>query len=387
MTTKASGGTVRLLHTADWHIGRKFHQVDLLDQQALFGDWLVSVVAAEHIDGVLIAGDLFDRATPNGDAVDLLDDILVRVIALGAQVIAITGNHDSAERLHFGSAAMSGAGLHIRTERRSVADMGAPITLTGKSGASVEVLPIPYLDPYRVTDTGGAERRHEAVLQAVIEPRIAQLAQPSRAIAMAHTFIAGGEVCGSERELAVGGSASVGARTFKGLGHVALGHLHRPQSLLGGRAAYAGSPLAYSFSEEHTKSVRILECAEHITTRELAVDIGRPVCTLTGKLTELLTSSKFVRAEQAWVRAELTDTTLQVGAMDQLKARFPFILEIDPKGVRAQRSFKEQQAGARGTHTPVQVVDEYIDETFPGLVDTDETFIHSAVNKVLGAAA
>ena len=126
-TRTAATPGVRLLHTSDWHIGRRFHQVDLLDQQVAFGEWLVEVVRSESIDAVLVAGDLYDRATPAADAVEALDRILFDLLDTGATVIAISGNHDSAERLNFGSRAMRSAGLHLRAERRSVLDIGAPI--------------------------------------------------------------------------------------------------------------------------------------------------------------------------------------------------------------------------------------------------------------------
>lgn len=372
---------VRLLHSSDWHIGRRFHQVDLLDQQIAFGEWLVELCRAESIDAVLVAGDLFDRATPAGDAVEALDHILGEILATGAAVVAISGNHDSAERLNFGSRAMRSSGLHLRAERRSVLDIGAPVEITGRSGDSVEVLPVPYLDPHRVLDTGGAQRTHDAVLRTVVRAQIERLRNPSAAIAMAHTFITGGAPSTSERELAVGGSSATGIDLFDGLGYVALGHLHRPQEFHEGRLAYSGSPLAYSFSEEHDKSVRIVECGASITTRVVPIDVGRPVRTIRGTLDDLCRSAAFADAEQAWVRAELTDTDLQLGAIETLRARFPHILELEQAGLRRQRSAGRDDSNEpdRPPRTPVDVVDEYVASTF-GELDPDElSLVHSAV--------
>lgn len=381
-----SASSVRLLHTSDWHIGRRFHQVDLLDQQVAFGEWLVDVVRAEAIDGVLVAGDLFDRATPSGDAVEALDHVLGMLLDTGATVVAISGNHDSAERLNFGSRAMRSAGLHIRAERRSVHDIGAPVEIVGRSGASVHVLPVPYLDPHRVVDIGDVARTHDAVLRTVVRSRIEHLADPARSIAMAHTFATGGTASKSERDLAVGGSSATGLDMFDGFGYVALGHLHRPQRLDGDRIVYSGSPIAYSFSEEHDKSVRIVECGATIISSELPVGVGRPVRTIRGALADLLTHPHYGHAEQAWVRAELTDTSIQLGAVERLRERFPHILELEQDGLRRQGQADMSPAGDRVQRTPSDVVDEYLTETFPDLDDDDTTLVHTAVAAAMRSA-
>lgn len=375
-----AGKGVRLLHTSDWHIGRRFHQVDLLDDQRRFGDWLVEVVRDQAIDAVLVAGDLFDRSTPAADAVDLLDDIFLRVLDHGTSVVAISGNHDSAQRLHFGSRAMRGAGLHLCTERPSL-HSGAPITITGRAGDTVEVVALPYLDPYRVLDTHGADRTHDAVLRAALAHQLGEVGDPGRTIVMAHTFVAGGSATDSERELSVGGSSATGLDMFDDVGYVALGHLHRPQSFLDDRVAYSGSPLAYSFTEEHTKSVRIVDCADIITVTSLPIDVGRPVRTLRGTLAELLDSRTFNDVGDAWVRAELADTSVQLGALDQLRARFPNVVEVQQAGLQRQAQFTNQEVGE--VRNPTHIIASYLDETFPDLPDDERVLVDAAINTVL----
>jgi exonuclease SbcD len=304
---------MRLVHTSDWHIGKRFLEVDLLDDQARFCDWLVDVVEQESIEGVLIAGDIFDRAAPKAEAVDLVDDVLNRISALGASIVLISGNHDSAERLGFGSRFMAGAGLYVRTEEREITNVAEPVTLTAKSGASVEILPLPYLDPERVRAIEGYERTHEAVLRAVIDRQRERLINPARSIAMAHAFVAGGKESDSERQLSVGGTGQVSTDLFEDFAYVALGHLHRPQSMNRDRIVYSGSPLAYSFSEQHTKSIRILEVAETITSAELPVDVGRPVITIKDTLDNLLYSAEYGSNTDCFVRAMLTDPDPRLG--------------------------------------------------------------------------
>jgi exonuclease SbcD len=200
---------------------------------------------------------------------------------------------------------------------------------------------------------------------------------------MAHTFVTGGTTSSSERELAVGGSSATAIDLFDGLGYVALGHLHRPQEFHGGRVAYSGSPIPYSFSEEHDKSVRIVECGATIATRTLAVEVGRPVRTIRGTLQHLLHSPEFADAHDAWVRAELTDTSLQLGAVEALRQRFPHILELEQAGLRRQAPAALQATAERVTRTPVDIVDDYLAETFPDLDPDDTAFVHAAVTAAL----
>jgi len=322
--------TMRILHTSDWHIGRVWSGVDLLDTQRQFGVWLCDLVKNEKIEAVLVAGDIYDRAVPSTEAVSVADEIFTALAAAGATIVAISGNHDSADRLHFGSRFMAGGGLHIRTERADLTALGKPITLASPAGGSVEVVCLPFLEPNRVDLTDGqGERTHESVLRVALEHQRTMVIEPSRAIVMAHAFVGGGESSESERDLvSVGGTSMVNHRLFDGFGYVALGHLHRPQQFgAGGSVVYSGSPIPYSFSEEHQKSVVIVDTAT-MTSTNIPVGIGRGVATIKGKLAELLTNREYSAVEQLYVRIKLTDKQVQIGAMESIRARFPHALEL-----------------------------------------------------------
>jgi exonuclease SbcD len=369
---------MRLIHTSDWHIGKRFLEVDLLNDQARFCDWLVDVVKQESIEGVLIAGDIFDRAAPKAEAVDLVDDVLNRISALGASIVLISGNHDSAERLRFGSRFMAGAGLYVRTEEREIANVANPVTLTGRSGTSVEILPLPYLDPERVRAIEGYDRTHEAVLKAAIDQQFQRLINPARSIAMAHAFVVGGEESDSERQLSVGGTGQVSTSLFDEFSYVALGHLHRPQSMRGDQIVYSGSPLAYSFSEQHDKSIRILEVAETITSTELSVGVGRPVVTLKDTLDNLLDSSKYGSSKDCFVRAVLTDPDPRLGVMDRLRERFPHILEVQSQTFTRQlESLRHDKPDE--TFSPEAMVNRYLEDTFEDLNDQQREMVANAL--------
>jgi exonuclease SbcD len=378
---------MRFLHTSDWHIGRKFHQVDLLNDQATFFDWLVELVKQEKIDCVLVAGDVFDRSNPSTDAVDVANDVFSRLIGLGVNVIVISGNHDSAERLNFGSKAMAPSGLYISTERPDLALVAHPITLE-RNGEEVQVLPIPYLDPQRLINTLGAEKNHHAVIEAVVKQHIGSLKNPANSIAMAHAFVAGSEESESERQINVGGTANVPHTVFDGLGYVALGHLHRPQKAGREEVVYSGTPLAYSFSEQHKKFVRVIDTNNNMAAIDIEVPVGRPVFTITGTLNDLLESSEHSPAVNGFVRAHLTDENLQLGAMEKLRQRFPYALAMDQIALKAQSALQKDQGESGQRKKPGDIVEDYLQETFgEDLTDTGRDFVFNVVNNVLAGGA
>jgi DNA repair protein SbcD/Mre11 len=221
-------GVVRLIHTSDWHLGRSFHQVGLLGAQAAYLDSLVDVVRRERVDAVLVSGDVYDRAMPSPETVDLLSQSLVRLVDAGAQVVVSSGNHDSAIRLGFASGLLERAGVHLRT---CVADVGRPVLV-----GDVALHPLPYLEPALVADALGAtERTHAGVLRAAMgRVRADAATRAGRTVVMAHAFVTGGVSSESERDISVGGVSAVPPDVFAGVDYTALGHLHGRQEVATG---------------------------------------------------------------------------------------------------------------------------------------------------------
>ncbi len=316
---------MRLLHTADWHLGRAFHGEDLLPAQAAFLDFLVATVRERQIDAVLVAGDLYDRALPPADAVRLAGEALARLAEL-APTIVISGNHDSAARLGFLAPLLARGGLHVRTDPRAIGE-AIPV-------GDGRVVAIPYLEPDLVRGTLGVEERTHAAAIGAAMARVPAGAGPL--VVMAHAFVAGAQPSESERDLAVGGASSVPASLFAGVDYVALGHLHGPQ-IVGEHARYAGSPLAFSFSEAHQrKSVAVVEvrAGAAADVQLLPCPVPRPLATLRGTLDELLADPRLAVREQAWVQATLTDPVRPADAMERLRRRFPHAVALvfDPQG-------------------------------------------------------
>jgi len=329
---------MKILHTSDWHIGRRFEREPLDADQQGFLEWLATRVEEHGVDLVIVAGDVFDRSLPAEDAVGLLDAGIDGLRAAGATVALIPGNHDSARRLGFGARRQALAGVHVFAD-----DQGPPVPwLFESDGDAVVVVAVPYLDPLVVPapgpGAGGAPpaRTHGAVLAAYLDAGRKGLASYAAvpSVAVAHANVVGGLPSDSEKALTIGGADAVAASVFEGFDYVALGHLHRPQDVGGdARVAYSGSPLPYSFSEDHAKSVRLVELgAGTVTVTEHPVPVGRPVATIEGPLEQLLCDPAHDALVDHWVAARLTDRTAQVEPLERLRSRFPHAVSVRYSG-------------------------------------------------------
>lgn len=344
---------MRLLHTSDWHLGRSFHREDLLGAQAQFIDFLVDAVVSEGIDAVAVSGDVYDRALPSVDAVSLCNDALRRLRATGARVVLISGNHDSARRLGFGADLIDAAGIHLRTDPAGV---GVPTLLPHRDG-DVAVYACPYLEPDVVRGDllGGAQGRgHAAVLDAAMTRVRSDLqTRPGlRSVVLAHAFVAGGVASDSERDISVGGVSAVPAGVFDGVDYTALGHLHGAQTIADG-VRYSGSPVAYSFSEEHQRKAVLLvdlprAAGGTVTAESLPTPVHRPLRRIRGAIDDLLTSDRWAGLTGHYLQVTLTDAQRPREAMSRLRSRFPhtLVLGFEPEGVeRADPSYVTRLRG------------------------------------------
>ncbi|WP_307029376.1 exonuclease SbcCD subunit D [Arthrobacter globiformis] len=349
---------MRLLHTSDWHLGRSFHGVGMLDAQRAFVDQLVARVRELSVDVVLIAGDVYDRALPGVDVVNLLDDALVRLTGAGAQVVLTSGNHDSAIRLGFASRLLEKGGVHLRTRLQ---ELDVPVLLPlGGTGTDcvLAIYGIPWLEPRLVAEQLGVDTAsHFEVTRAATERIRADVATRSESrtvhsVVLAHTFASGGISSDSERDLSIGGVGAVPLDLFGGFSYTALGHLHGRQSL-SAEVRYSGSPLAYSFSEaKHQKGGWLVDVDESGVTavEEILWEAPRKLAVLRGTLDGLLESPGHAWAEQAYCQVTLTDAQRPAQAMERLRARFPdtLVLGFEPEGAPAasQASYSSRLAEA-----------------------------------------
>jgi exonuclease SbcD len=321
---------MRILHTSDWHLGRSFHREDLLSAQAAFVDHLVEVVASERVDVVVVSGDIYDRALPPVDAVQLAHEVLRRLLAARVRVVITSGNHDSAPRLGFAADLIDAAGIHLRTDPAAVGD---PVVIADPYG-DVAFYGIPYLEPDLIREPWGlAARSHQAALDEAMRRIRADLAGRStttRSVAMAHAFVLGGAGSDSERDISVGGVSNVALQTFDGIDYTALGHLHGRHTL-SDSVRYSGSPIAYSFSEaSHRKGSWLVDLGAPATRLVEFVDapVPRELALIRGEIDTLLHDAAYTTVEAAWLQVTLTNTIRPSHALERLRQRFPHTLVV-----------------------------------------------------------
>jgi exonuclease SbcD len=329
---------MRLLHTSDWHIGRTFHGHDLLaDQRAVLGA-VATLVADHRVDTVLVSGDLYDRAVPSADAMQVATAALTAIHAAGAEIVAIAGNHDSAPRLGVFTDFLASGGLHLRTDPSRLAE---PVLLHDEHGP-VAIYAIPYLEPEVVRTVLGLQgpAGHQHVLQAamgLVRADLAARPAGTRSVVLAHAFVVGGQASGSERPITVGGVECVAGDIFAGIDYVALGHLHGRQQL-SDRMRYCGSPLPYSFTEAgHRKGAWLIDLSPDgsVGAEWLDLPVVRPLATVRGTLDEILAGNADLA--EHYLAVELTDPVRPVEAMRRLRERFPFAVTLswEPEGAPA----------------------------------------------------
>ncbi|WP_030777089.1 exonuclease SbcCD subunit D [Streptomyces sp. NRRL S-920] len=353
---------MRLLHTSDWHLGRSFHRVNMLDAQAAFIAHLVATAREREVDAVLVAGDVYDRAVPPLAAVELFDDALHRLADLGVPTVMISGNHDSARRLGVGAGLIGRAGIHLRTDPAACAE---PVILADDHG-DVAFYGLPYLEPALVKEEFAvAKAGHEAVIGAAMDRVRADLAtraRGTRSVVLAHAFVSGGQISDSERDITVGGVAAVPAAVFEGVDYAALGHLHGSQTLTA-RVRYSGSPLPYSFSEaDHRKSMWLVDLGPEgkIEAERVDCPVPRALARIRGTLDELLDDPGLARHEEAWVEATLTDAVRPDDPMARLCERFPHTLSLVFDPARAPEDPDVSYAQRLQGRSDQQVAEDFV---------------------------
>jgi DNA repair protein SbcD/Mre11 len=399
-------GPMRILHTSDWHLGRTLHGVDLTEHHATFLDHLVELVRAERVDAVLVAGDVYDRAIPPVDSVELLSQTLARLTE-HTHVVMTPGNHDSATRLGFGAGLFRDR-LVVRSRIAGIAEPVAVPDRDGGPGALVYALP--YLDPDLTRDALAEQgddgtpvrpaRSHEAVTAAALRRVRGDLARRRTddgervpAVLVAHAFVTGGAASESERDIRVGGVDQVPSGVFGDpdlLDYVALGHLHGQQRV--GRDGvdpvmrYAGSPLAFSFSEaRHRKSTTLVNLGpDGVRTVQLVdAPVRRRLADATGTLEEL-TGRGFDHLTDHWLRVTVTDDVRPEQMWARVSRRFPHALVVQHSPAQARERSAASAVGPQ--QDPLEVAAQFLEAAGGRAARPDElAVVREAYESVLAA--
>ena len=301
---------MRFIHTADWHIGRLFCGRHLTEDQSWLLDEFLKLVADSRVDAVVIAGDIYDRAVPPTEAVELFDEILSRLLLeLRVKVFFIAGNHDSAQRLGFASRILTQQGLFVGAQLESGLE---PVCLQDSFGPVYFQL-YPYMEPAMVRAVFGQEQLmdFDAATGFVIGQGRSHIPAGARCVAIAHAFLAGGQSADSERPLMVGGSSNVSPAWFRGYTYTALGHLHSPQQAGAASVRYSGSLMKYSFSEAAQKKgvyVVDLDGAGNVQTDFLPLTPKRDLRRVSGYFDTILQDREAYPYSEDYMQIELLDT-------------------------------------------------------------------------------
>ena len=366
---------MKFIHTADWHLGRLFHSIHLTDDQRFALQGLLQVAEERDVDAVVVAGDIFDRAVPPTEAVDLLDDTL-GTLALDLQipVVMIAGNHDSPARLEYLSGLARRANVHV------VGRVGAEprrAEVVGTDGTSVLFWPLAYTDPATARFELGRDdiHSHEAAIRAQLEVIEAGPPRGAREILVAHAFISGSRESESERPLTVGGQGAVDRSLLDAFDYVALGHLHEPQAV-SGSMRYAGSLLKYSFNEAgHRKSVALVEVGKEgpAAVEEISLPVRRDVRQLKGKLDEILDQQIEPALAEAYVEVILTDDDPMLNPVDKLRPVFPHVLSIRREQAAVDLSGPHESSAGMKTRGIDELFAEFFEDVKGTPLDEPQT--------------
>ena len=346
---------MKFLHLADLHLGKRVNGFSMLEDQAHILRQILAILDDEQPDGVLIAGDVYDKSVPSVEAVELLDDFLTELRARGVPVLLISGNHDSPERLAFGGRVMDSCGIHISPVYDGAL---APVTLQDAFGP-VHVWLLPFVKPAHMRrwfPDADIESYTDAVAEAVAHMDIDTAA---RNVLVTHQFVTGGARSGSE-ELSVGGTDNVDSGVFAPFDYVALGHLHGAQHIGRETIRYAGSPLKYSFSEARQhKSVTVVTLGEKgdVQVRTVALTPLRELREIRGSYDELTARSFYEHTtyRSDYLHLILTDEQDVFDAMSRLRTIYPYLMTLDYDNARTRAAGGMSVPAETERRTPLEL--------------------------------
>ena len=353
---------MKLIHLSDMHLGKRVNEFSMLEDQQYILTEILRIMDQEQPDGVLIAGDVYDKSVPSAEAVALLDDFLVRLAKRKLQVFLISGNHDSPERMAFGGRLMKGSGIHLAPVYHGKV---APLTLTDQYGP-VNLYLLPFVKPAHVR-RWFPEREIASYTDALAVAIEAMEVDPgARNVLVTHQFVTGAARCDSE-EISVGGTDNVDVSVFAPFDYVALGHIHGPQQIGRETVRYCGTPLKYSFSEaKHQKSVTVVELKEKgvVSVRTVPLAPMRDLVELRGTYEELTFRGFYdgTSYPRDYVHITLTDEEDIPDAVSKLRIIYPNLMKLDYDNKRTRAGIVLEGAEDVQQKSPLELLEEFYEK-------------------------
>lgn len=376
---------MKFLHLADIHLGKRYNELSLIDDQKYILGEILKIAADEQPDGVFLAGDVYDKSVPSAEAVELLNGFLNGLSALKTQVFIVSGNHDSPERVAFGEGFMGLGGVHISPVYDGKIKR---VTLRDAFG-EVYVYLLPFVKPATVRRFFGEEtiESYTAAVKAALSTL--EIDGNARNVLVAHQFVTGSQSSGSE-EFTVGDIGNVDASVFDGFDYVALGHVHGAQNVAGGRVRYSGTPLVYSLSEAgRGKSVTVVELKEkgNLQIREIPLKPMRGVAEIRGTYEQLTSRGYYENTtlQNDLVHVVLTDEEEVPDALGKLRIIYPFVMSLRYDNTRTREQAKLQLDDEVPACTPYELFSAlYAAQNNADMSDEQSQLIKSLIEKVWG---
>lgn len=373
---------MKFIHTSDWHIGRLFQNISLLDDQLYVLQQLKRYAIEHQIDALVVAGDIFDRSVPPADAVDALNCFLDEFTrALNIPVIMISGNHDSAKRLRFGAQYMQDAGVYILSD---IHNIETPIEVTS-GDQLVRFYGIPYHDPVEVREAFDCDvRSYDEAHTYLVDKIKPQLANGIPSVLISHCFIDGAQESDSERPLSIGGADRVSYEPLSDFSYVALGHLHGPQYKGHEHIRYSGSLMKYSFSEyKQSKGVTLVEISPtgEASYEHLPLQPKRELRVLEGELETIIEQGRTDEKNDDYLLVKLTDSKDILDPMGQLRAVYPNVLQLERLSF-AVSSGNRLVTDLGNRKTELEVFDDFFEQVMgEGLSEAQTELLSETINE------
>lgn len=352
---------MRFLHLADLHIGKRVNGFSMIEDQKFVFEQVYNVIENEKIDGIIMAGDIYDKPVPSAEAVKLFDEMLTRLVSINLPIFVISGNHDSAERIGFGSDILSVAKVYMS---RVYNGNLQKIELEDDYG-KINVYLLPFIKPATVKNIyKEAEiKDYDDALEYVLSQE--KIDETKRNVIVSHQFVTGAMRSESE-EVSVGGLDNVSVENYKAFDYVALGHIHRAQQMGRESARYAGTLLKYSFSEEkHNKSMTIVDLKEkgNIEIKEIPVKPLHDLKTIKGKFSKI-TSEEFYKElkKEDYYRAVLTDEEDILNAIGKLKSIYPNLMSMEYDNTRTRSYSVVDNVETAEAKSPLEHFEEFFEK-------------------------